>query len=178
MFGKALGNGYAINAIIGKKSVMNYTKSTFISSTFWTERIGTIAALKTLQVMNKYKSWKLISEIGNSIKNNWNKLADLHKIKLDIMGVEALPTFNFIHKDNLYFKTYLSQEMLKKKILASNSIYVSIKHNKNILNKYYEILDKIFFQIKECISEKKNIRTLLDGPVCISGMRSKNIKFK
>ena len=37
IFGKALGNGYAINAIIGKKSVMDYSKSTFISSTFWTE---------------------------------------------------------------------------------------------------------------------------------------------
>ena len=39
IFGKALGNGYAINAIVGKKEFMNHAQSTFISSTFWTERI-------------------------------------------------------------------------------------------------------------------------------------------
>ena len=39
IFGKALGNGYAINAIVGKKD-LGHAQSTFISSTFWTERIG------------------------------------------------------------------------------------------------------------------------------------------
>ena len=46
IFGKALGNGYAINAVIGKKDIMEFAQSTFISSTFWTERIGPSAALK------------------------------------------------------------------------------------------------------------------------------------
>ena len=39
IFGKALGNGYAITAVIGKESVMQYAQETFISSTFWTERM-------------------------------------------------------------------------------------------------------------------------------------------
>ena len=43
MFGKALGNGYAICAVVGKRSVMESAQSTFISSTFWTERIGPAA---------------------------------------------------------------------------------------------------------------------------------------
>ena len=33
-FGKAMGNGYAITAIIGKDSVMDARQSSFISSTF------------------------------------------------------------------------------------------------------------------------------------------------
>ena len=40
ILGKALGNGYAINAILGKKELMKECKNTFISSTFWTERIA------------------------------------------------------------------------------------------------------------------------------------------
>ena len=40
IFGKALGNGYAITAVVGRKEVMEVAQSTFISSTFWTERIG------------------------------------------------------------------------------------------------------------------------------------------
>ena len=67
IFGKALGNGYAINAIIGKKSVMSYASSTFISSTFWTERVGPAAALETLNVMEKTKSWQKITLTGKKI---------------------------------------------------------------------------------------------------------------
>ena len=48
MFGKAIGNGYAINAIIGKKKFMKGADKTFISSTFWTEAVGSTAALHTL----------------------------------------------------------------------------------------------------------------------------------
>ena len=52
-FGKALGNGYAITAVIGKKEIMRSFKHTFISSTFWTERSGYVAALKTISILKK-----------------------------------------------------------------------------------------------------------------------------
>ena len=64
MFGKALGNGYAITAVIGKREIMEASQKTFISSTFWTERIGPSAALATLKVMEKTKSWQIITKIG------------------------------------------------------------------------------------------------------------------
>ena len=41
-----------------EKDVMDFANSTFISSTFWTERIGSVAGLKTLEIMKKNKSWK------------------------------------------------------------------------------------------------------------------------
>ena len=178
VFGKALGNGYAVNAVIGKRSIMESAKSSFISSTFWTERVGSVAGLKTLEIMNRYKSWDVISKIGNSIKANWFKLSQDHNIKINISGIDSLPNFSFLHKDNLFFKTYISQEMLKHKILASNSIYVCINHNKAILEKYYSILDVIFKKIKNCINEKENIKSLLKGPVCIAGIRNETNKKK
>ena len=68
MFGKALGNGYAITAVIGRESVMEAAQSTFISSTFWTERIGPTAGLKTLEVMKRERSWEIITERGLQIR--------------------------------------------------------------------------------------------------------------
>ena len=53
IFGKALGNGYAITAIVGKKEIMRSAQNSFISSTFFTERIGPAAALETLKIMKK-----------------------------------------------------------------------------------------------------------------------------
>ena len=75
MFGKALGNGYAITAIIGTRDVMEAAQSTFISSTFWTERIGPSAAVKTLEVMKKLESWKIITKKGKRIKKILAKIS-------------------------------------------------------------------------------------------------------
>ena len=172
-FGKALGNGYAINAVIGNESIMNYANKTFISSTFWTERIGSTAALKTLEVMDKIKSWKIITDIGVDIKRRWLQLSKIYNIKLDIKGLDALPRFDFINKNNLYYKTYISQEFLKKKILAANSIYLCVDHNKNLINRYFDILDSVFYKIKKSIDNNSDVEKLLDGPVCNSGIRSK-----
>ena len=71
VFGKTLGNGYAITAVIGKKEVMEGAQDSFISSTFWTERIGPTAALKTLEVMEKTGSWKIITEQGLKVWKIW-----------------------------------------------------------------------------------------------------------
>ena len=74
MFGKALGNGYAITAVVGKESVMQATQSTFISSTFWTERIGPTAALATLE-MESTESWKFITSQGSKVQSLWAELS-------------------------------------------------------------------------------------------------------
>jgi glutamate-1-semialdehyde aminotransferase/spore coat polysaccharide biosynthesis protein SpsF (cytidylyltransferase family) len=171
-FGKALGNGYAINAVIGTEAVMNYANSTFISSTFWTERIGSAAALKALEIMEKIKSWKVISNLGTKVKTNWISLAKNYKIKIKVQGLNALPRFDFENMNNLYYKTLISQEFLKKNILASNSIYICTEHSIKIFDNYFNILDSIFCKINKSIEDKIDPKKLLNGPVCISGLRS------
>lgn len=82
MFGKALGNGYAITATIGRRDVMEAAQSTFISSTFWTERIGPSAALKTIEVMERERSWERITAAGIELRRQWEELANHHGIDI------------------------------------------------------------------------------------------------
>ena len=173
IFGKALGNGYAINAIVGKKEVMEAFKSTFISSTFWTERIGSVAAIQTLNLMKKIQSWKKITTLGKLIKKKWMDISKVNSVKIDIMGIDALPKFIFRSDKHIEYKTFLTQEMLKKKILASNAIYVSTEHNNQILDEYFENLNQIFKKISKCENETENIYNLLETKPCLSGIRSK-----
>ncbi|MGH9345269.1 MAG: aminotransferase class III-fold pyridoxal phosphate-dependent enzyme, partial [Terriglobia bacterium] len=49
VFAKAISNGYPMAAVIGKGSVMQAAQESFISSTYWTERIGPAAALATIR---------------------------------------------------------------------------------------------------------------------------------
>ena len=172
-FGKALGNGYAINAIVGSNDVMDFAKSTFISSTFWTERIGSVAAIKTLEIMDKLKSWNFISKQGAIIKKKWKELSVRHKIQIKIEGLDAIPKFSFVNNNN-YFKTYISQEFLKKNFLVGNAIYLCIDHNKNIINRYFEIMDEIFCKISKNFHSDQISENLLEGPIAISGLREQS----
>ena len=165
MFGKAMGNGYAINAIIGKKKYMKNAEKTFISSTFWTERIGSIAALSTINYMEKYKTYKKITNQGKKIKSKWKQLSKKYAQDLDIISLDSIPIFIFKENHELK-KKYITEEMLKVGILASNIVFVSIFHTDKILNTYFKELEKIFFKLsnfsayklKEKIKKNKNLK--------------------
>jgi glutamate-1-semialdehyde 2,1-aminomutase len=173
MFGKALGNGYAITATIGKREVMEAAQTTFISSTFWTERIGPTAALKTLEVMERIKSWESITNTGLNIRQGWQKLADKHGLSISHWGLAALTGFTLNSENTLAYKTLITQEMLAKGYLASNSVYVCIDHTPQVVADYFDALDSIFAIIKQC-EEGRDVMSLLKGPVCHNGFRRLN----
>jgi len=165
IFGKALGNGYAITAILGKQSIMDSAKKSFISSTFWTERIGPAAAIKTLEIMEREKSWKKITYLGKKLFSIWKKLSRKYNLAIDISGLPSIAKFNFKSKDAQVYKTFITQEMLDYKFLAANLVYLSISHNEKILKKYSEHLDEIFYAISECEKGNLNISDILKYPV-------------
>ncbi len=173
LFGKALGNGYAISACIGRQEFMQAAQQTFISSTFWTERIGPSAALKTLEVMERTKSWETITETGNSISKRWKILSDKYELDINTWGLPALSGFTFNSKNDLSYKTFITQEMLKKGYLAANSIYVCTEHTQDIIDGYFEALDPLFKIIKDC-ENGLDIKTMLDGPISHSGFKRLN----
>lgn len=174
MFGKALGNGYAITATIGKREIMEAAQSTFISSTFWTERIGPTAGLKTLEVMERTKSWDLITQTGLQIGVRWQQLADKHGLKIERWGLPALTGYSFSSEQNLAYKTLVTQEMLAKGYLAGNSVYVSTVHTPDVVDGYFDALDPIFALIAQCEREGRDIGALLKGPVCHGGFKRLN----
>jgi glutamate-1-semialdehyde 2,1-aminomutase len=169
IFGKALGNGYAITAVIGKREVMECVQNTFISSTFWTERIGSVAGLETLKIMKDLKSWNKIDKIGKKIKKMWKEISKITDVPIEISGLNSLAQFKIASKYSNIFKTFITQEMLKKGILASDAIYVSIKHNDKILQNYYENLEKIFKIISE-YQDGRDIKGLLEGSESLMGL--------
>lgn len=173
MFGKAMGNGYAVTATIGTKEVMEAAQSSFISSTFWTERIGSVAALKTLEVMERNHSWEKITQTGKSIRQGWQDLAERYDISISHFGLPALTGFNFLSKNALKYKTFISQEMLKRGYLASNSVYVCEEHSNQIVENYLSELSELFSIIKDC-EDGKSIDELLKGPICHSGFKRLN----
>ncbi|MDB9783084.1 aminotransferase class III-fold pyridoxal phosphate-dependent enzyme [Winogradskyella sp.] len=174
MFGKTIGNGYALTAVVGKKSVMEAAQNTFISSTFWTERIGPTAALATLKVMEREKSWEKITNTGSKMQNGWLKLAEANNLDITVSGISAMTTYSFNSPNAAVYKTFISQEMLKKGFLASTNFYACTEHTQEHLDLYFDALSDVYFRIIQCESGVLNVDTILDGPVCHSGFNRLN----
>jgi glutamate-1-semialdehyde 2,1-aminomutase len=173
VFGKTMGNGYAITAIVGRREIMESAQSTFISSTFWTERIGPVAALKTLEVMERTQSWNQITAIGTDVKARWVALAEKHGLAIKTAGIPAIASFSFEGPSALAYKTLMTQEMLAKGYLASTLCYASTAHTPEVVDGYFEALDPVFRLIRQCV-DGRDITTLLNGPVCHAGFKRLN----
>ena len=171
VYGKSIGNGYPICAIVGSKKFMKTLENSFVSSTFWTDRIGAVAAIETLKEMKRVKSWQKITKIGKQIKYIWKKTADQHKLNITIKGIDALPLVRFNYDQEPEMKTFLTQEFLKKKFLTSTYVYPCIFFDNKILKRYSKILNNIFKKMSNHINNGKKISSLLDGPRCKTGMR-------
>jgi glutamate-1-semialdehyde 2,1-aminomutase len=173
VFGKALGNGYAITAVIGRRAVMEAAQNSFISSTFWTERIGSTAALATLDVMAEVQSWDTITRIGRDITARWLALAAKHGLSITTSGLPALTGFAFAGPDAAAYKTLISQEMLDKGYLAATSVYIATAHTPDIVDGYFEALDPIFALIAQC-EAGRDVHALLRGPICHAAFKRLN----
>jgi glutamate-1-semialdehyde aminotransferase len=174
VFGKALGNGYAITAVIGRRDVMDVAQSTFISSTFWTERIGPTAALKTLEIMDKTKSWEVITNVGRDVGKRWKALGEKYQLPIKINGLPSMIGFTIQSEDWLKYKTYITQEMLREGILASNVIYICTEHSQYDIDNYFQILYPIMKTISACENDDVLIDSLLNSPVCHGGFKRLN----
>ncbi len=170
VFAKAMSNGYPMAAIIGKRYVMNAAQDTFISSTYWTERIGPVAALATITKLKTNKIYLDIKRIGETVQKGWQMLAVKHDIKLKVMGTPAINHFSFNSKNKLLLKTLFTQNMLKQGFLATDSFYASFAHKDKYVKAYLKAADNAFCFIGKSI-KRNNAKQKLKGAVCHNGFK-------
>ena len=167
VFAKGMANGYPIAAIIGKKQYMEAAQDSFISSTFWTERIGFAAAIATIK---KYKVLNVnehMNKMGKKVQDGWTALAEKHGLKVHVSGIYPLGHVCF-EASPLELKTLFIQEMIKRGFLASDAYYATLAHTEQDVNDYLETCDEVFAIMAKAVNENK-ISDLLEGPVCHGG---------
>lgn len=174
VFAKAMTNGYPISAIIGRKKVMTAAQDTFISSTFWTERVALAAALKAVELFKEKQVEKHLNHIGQKVQEGWKKIADKNEVKIHVSGIYPLSHFEFAYDNALVYKTYFTQEMLKLGFLASTGFYVSLAHKEEIVDKYLEAYDIVLGKVSNIIRNNENIEEHLETSICHSGFERLN----
>jgi glutamate-1-semialdehyde 2,1-aminomutase len=169
-FGKTLGNGYAITAVVGRASVMEAAQSTFISSTFWTERIGPTAALATLKAMRDEDAPARIDAIGVSVQKRITEVAAQAGVEVSIAGLPALTTFSFSRFDAIAAKTFIASRLVSEHVLSTAAVYASIAHGEAELEQYFDVLSRAMKELSSFDSDDDLLAALPDG-VASSGFK-------
>jgi len=164
VYGKALGNGYPISALVGAERVMDTAQESFISSTFWTERIGPSVALATIETFREENVGDHLVAVGTQITDGWERLAEKHGLPLKTKGLKPLTTFVVQCDEADAATTLFTQEMLDRGYLASSAVYASYAHTDSMVESYLDDVDEVFGTLADAI-EAGTVRERLDGPV-------------
>jgi glutamate-1-semialdehyde 2,1-aminomutase len=170
VFAKALGNGFPIAAIIGRREVMDAAQDTFISSTAWTERTGPVAALATLRKHRELEVPKHLMRIGARVQDGWKNAAVAADLPLHVSGISPLGHFAFDLPEGQEVRTLFTQMMLDRGIIAGASFYSTWAHTDEHVDRYLDAVQAVFRHLKDAVDQKA-VRQLLRGPVAHAGFK-------
>ena len=153
VFSKGMSNGYPMAAILGRARVMEAAQSTFISSTYWTDRVGPVAALATLRKHRRVDAGKHLCAMGQAVQRGWREIADRHGLDVSIGGIFPLSHFGFEHPRALDLKAYFVQLMLERGFLASTQFYSMYAHQHEHVDEYLRAADEAFGLLRTGLDE-------------------------
>jgi glutamate-1-semialdehyde aminotransferase len=173
VFAKAMSNGFPMAAVIGRREIMEVAQESFISSTYWTERIGPAAALASIEQFQKRNIPSILADRGNAIQRAWREeceSAGLQKagLRMKIDGLPALSHFSLGHPDEVALTTLLTQELLKRGIMGNAAFYASAGHTEEAVSRYRMALSEVLPIIRDAAASG-HIEDALNGPIRHTG---------
>ena len=170
VFAKALGNGHPIAAVIGTAAAMSGAHGSFISSTYWTESVGFVAALATLRKLNTVDVPGHVARLGRRVQQCWIDSARRYALPVRVGGYPCLAHFRFDHPQADALRTLYTQEMLALGFLAGAGLYPTWAHTDAVVDRYAEAIDRVFFEVSQALA-RGDVVSRLRGPVAHSGFK-------
>ena len=171
IFAKALGNGHPVAAVVGTRAAMEGAHTSFISSTYWTESVGPVAALATIRKMQSIDAPAHVAHIGSAVIDLWREHGRRHGLPIHLDGgYPCLAHFAFDHPLAAELKTLYAQLMLDRGFLGDTMIYPTLAHTDAIVAEYGDAIGEVFAEIAKALADDK-VTERLAGPVCHSGFK-------
>ena len=170
VFAKAMGNGYPMAAVIGTCEVMSAAQGTFISSTYWTERIGPTAALATIRKLARDSVPQHLNAVGKLVQDGWKAAAAEAELQIAVSGFPPLSHFDFQYPNGQAIRTLFTQLMLDKGYLASNTFYATFAHQPEHITDYVASVGEVFGLLAQAV-QSDSVEEQLQGPVAHDGFQ-------
>ena len=168
VFAKGMSNGYPMAAIIGRAEVLEASQKTFISSTYWTDRIGPAAALATIRKHRKHRVHEHLQRVGANVQRGWEENAQRAGLSIHVGGITPLGHFSIEHPKAQAARTLFTQLMLERGFLATGAFYATFAHTDSHVKDYLAAVGKVFPIIKKAL-DGDTVGKSIKGPVAHMG---------
>ncbi len=155
VFGKAMANGYAIGAVTGKAEIMKQGESeVFISSTFFPNSLAFVAALKTIEIMERDKILDVIWEKGKYYMDEVRKLIDASDVGAEISGIPPMSFITFKkdpHKKYKKRRNDFYTHLIRRGVFLQpyHHGYICYRHTKEDLDYTIGVIKEALFNLKD-----------------------------
>ena len=158
VFGKAMGNGYPIGAVVGKKEYMKViADKVFLSSTFFPNSLEQVACLKTIEILERDKVLDAVAQKGFYFAKLVEEIVKNSGYDVEFTGAPWMPFINFNKdKDGLYKKLRPAfyTELIRRKVFLQpfHHGYIAYRHTEEDLKFTAEMIAESFGELKKYIS--------------------------
>ena len=153
VFGKAIANGYAIAAITGKAEIMKQGESeVFISSTFFPNSLAFVAALKTIEMMERDKVLETVWEKGRYYMDRVQKVVDAADVGAELSGIPPMSFITFKKDPEKRYKKKRSDfytHLIRRGIFLQpyHHGYICYRHTKKDLDYTIDVIEEALEEI-------------------------------
>ena len=155
VLGKAMANGYPLSVVTGKKEVMMEAESKlFISSTFFPNSEAFVAALKTIEILERENVLEKIWEKGNAMMEKIQGLIDTYDVGAQLTGVAPMFYITFKKEETGTYKAKRKDfytQLIRKGFFFTpfHHAYISHRHTTQDLELTLAAMDETFAFIKD-----------------------------
>jgi glutamate-1-semialdehyde 2,1-aminomutase/spore coat polysaccharide biosynthesis protein SpsF len=168
-FGKAMGNGFPISCVMGRKEVMRCFEEVFFSFTFAGEVASMAAAMKVLDILETTDALTKMDANGRTLQDGFNVLAQEAGLA-DRLKATAHPTWSLIKyldadgDDSPLLKSLFQQEAVKRGVLLLATHNLTQAHQNADIVQTLEVYVEVMKTLASWLSDA-NPQRFLEGPM-------------
>jgi glutamate-1-semialdehyde-2,1-aminomutase len=151
-FGKAMANGYPISAVVGRREVMSALESkVFVSSTFFPNSLEMVAALKTIEVLERERVPDKLWARGQKLLDRLGQVVAASGVPCALSGIPPMPFITFETDPQ---KKYKDRRTLFYTEVIRRGVFLQPYHHGYICYRHTdEELDTVVGTVEEALAE-------------------------
>jgi glutamate-1-semialdehyde 2,1-aminomutase len=151
---------------------MEAAQTSFISSAYWTERVGPAAALATIRKHRRLGVAGRLIQVGERLRAGWLAAAGTAGLPIIVFGIPPLGGFRIDAPDAAALTTLFTQEMLARGYLAGTHVYTMLPHTDALVDDYLAATAEVFRDLAAAAGG--DVPSRLMGPLKHNGFQRLN----
>lgn len=150
-YSKALGNGYAISATVGRQDLKGAASRVFLTGGFWNGAVAMAAALTTIRILERDDIPGRLEALGETLCEGLKEKAAQHGLRVRVSGPPALPFMTFANESNLHRSQHFAREAIDRGVFfhPHHNWFLCADHGTGEIDRALEVAGEAFARVRE-----------------------------